>query len=48
MSKQRPTNEEFFLWVKNDNNLSKIRNALKLHPNLVNIKDGVSFLILFC
>ena len=34
---------EFILWVKNDENKLKVQNALRAHPDLINIKDQVSF-----
>ena len=39
----RPSNVEFLAWVQNDQNKSKISNALKEYPNLANIKDAVGF-----
>ena len=39
----RPSDEEFIEWVKNDQNKSKVQNALREHPNLINSKDRVSF-----
>ena len=39
----RPSNYEFLEWVKNDQNKSKVQNALIAHPDLINIKDLVSF-----
>ena len=37
----RPSNEEFFEWTEEDSNLSKIQNALKDYPDLIDIKDNV-------
>ena len=39
----RPSDEEFIEWVKNDQNKSKVQNALREHPDLINSKDRVSF-----
>ena len=39
----RPSNEEFLEWARNDQNKSKMQNALRAHPDLINIKDWVSF-----
>ena len=39
----RPSNNQFFEWVQNDQNKSKVQNALIAHPDLINIKDSVSF-----
>ena len=39
----RPSDEEFIEWVKNDQNKLKLQNALRAHPDLINIKNWVSF-----
>ena len=39
----RPSDDEFIEWVQNDQNKSKVQNALIAHPTLINIKYGVSF-----
>ena len=39
---QRPSNQEFIEWTKNDSSTSKIRNALSKFPDLVKIKEHVS------
>ena len=39
----RPSDDEFIAWVKNDQNKSKVQNALRAHPDLINVKDSVSF-----
>ena len=33
--------EEFCMWNKYDRNVSKVRNTLRTHPDLVNKKDRV-------
>ena len=38
----RPSDQEFCQWIRNDNDISKIENALKTYPDLINIKDRVS------
>ena len=38
----RPSDEEFVEWAANDYNVSKIKNALRIYPELVNVKGGVS------
>ena len=39
----RPRVEEFCEWAQRDKNLSRIRNALDAYPDLVEIKDNVSY-----
>ena len=39
----RPSDKEFLKWVQNDQNKSKVQNALRAHPDLANIKNSVSF-----
>ena len=39
----RPSDSEFLEWVKNDQNKLKVQNALIAHPDLINIKNWVSF-----
>ena len=39
----RPSDDDFFDWVKNDQNKLKVQNALIAHPDLANVKDWVSF-----
>ena len=39
----RPSDKEFLEWVQNDQNKSKVQNALRAHSDLINIKDLVSF-----
>ena len=39
----RPLDEQFWAWVKNDRLVSWVRKALEFHPDLVNIRDSVSF-----
>ena len=39
----RPSNKDFFEWANNDQNKSKMQNALRAHPDLAHIKDEVSF-----
>ena len=34
---------QFFEWIQNDQNKSKVQNALREYPDLINIKDSVSF-----
>ena len=43
----RPSDKEFIEWVRNDQNKSKVQNALRAHPDLINIKDWVSFNLLY-
>ena len=38
-----PSNEEFFEWIQNDKNKSRVQNALGAHPYLTNIKENVRF-----
>ena len=40
----RPSDKEFIEWVQNDQNKSKVQNALTAYPALANIKYGVSFI----
>jgi len=37
----RPTNAEFIEWVKDDNNMSRVREALRKYPDLIAVKDEV-------
>ena len=39
----RPSDKDFIEWAKNDQNVSRIQNALRSHPDLANIKNSVSF-----
>ena len=39
----RPLDEVFLEWVQNDRNKSKVQNALRAHPDLIDIKYSVSF-----
>ena len=39
----RPSDEDFLEWARNDQNKSKMQNALRAHPDLAIIKDRVSF-----
>ena len=39
----RPSNEDFINWAMNEENKSKVQNALKAYPNLANAKESVSF-----
>ena len=39
----RPSDSEFLQWIQNDQNKSKVQNALIAHPDLVNKKYLVSF-----
>ena len=41
----RPSNEEFIEWAKHDNNVSKIQDTLRIHPDLVQIKNEVSLIL---
>ena len=43
----RPSNNTFLEWVRNDQNKTKVQNALRAHPDLANYKDSVSFFWLF-
>ena len=38
----RPSDVEFFKWVRNDQNKSKVQNALRECPDLITIKGSVS------
>ena len=35
----RPSNDDFIIWAKKDQNKSKVQNALRAHPDLAHIKD---------
>jgi len=37
----RPTDGEFLEWVKDDNNVSRVREALRKYPDLIAVKDEV-------
>ena len=39
----RPSNKVFLEWAQNDQNKSKMQNALRAHPDLANINDSVRF-----
>ena len=39
----RPSIEEFCEWAKSNSNMSRIRNSLSTYPDLVEIKDHVSY-----
>ena len=43
----RPSNSEFIEWVLNDENKLKVQNALRAHPDLINIKDSRDSLVSF-
>ena len=40
---RRPSDDDFLEWVRNDQNKSIVQNALRAHPDLIHIKDWVSF-----
>ena len=37
----RPSDQEFIDWTDTDDNASRIRNALEIYPDLLNIRDEV-------
>ena len=42
---ERPSNNEFMKWFENDSNASKLRLALRTYPDLVNVEDSVSLIL---
>ena len=40
----RPSDEEFLRWTEKDSNVMRLRNALRIYPDLFDIKNEVGLI----